>query len=104
MTGATVTGGGGTSTRAGAALVDSPSRWALPITALRVVSPSWAAIWLAVWPCSQSRRKVSTRSLVHSIVYLPERHIAGVEIVYPQYLVIKRNPGDCHLDTPKHNA
>src|SRR5262249_12546228 len=43
---------------------DSPSRCTLPITALRVMPPSSAAIWLADNPSVQSFFSVSTRSSV----------------------------------------
>ena len=42
---------------------------ALPITALRVVSPKASAIWLAVWPFVQSSFNFSTFSSVQLIVY-----------------------------------
>src|SRR3954464_11110077 len=41
---------------------ERPSRWTLPITALRVTFPSSAAIWLAESPPSQSFFNCSTRS------------------------------------------
>src|SRR5258706_10862962 len=41
---------------------ERPSRWTLPITALRVTFPSSAAIWLAESPPSQSFFSCSTRS------------------------------------------
>ena len=43
---------------------ERPSRWTLPITALRVTFPSSAAIWLAESPPSQSFFNCSTRSSV----------------------------------------
>src|SRR5246127_666298 len=43
---------------------DKPSRCTLPITALRVMPPSSAAIWLADNPSVQSFFNVSTRSSV----------------------------------------
>src|SRR4030081_3860401 len=43
---------------------ERPSRWTLPITALRVTFPSSAAIWLAESPLSQSFFSCSTRSSV----------------------------------------
>src|SRR5690606_7081803 len=39
-------------------------RWTLPITALRLTPPSWAAIWLALSPSDQSFFSLSTRSSV----------------------------------------
>src|SRR5437660_903569 len=50
---------------------DNPSRCTLPITALRVMPPSSAAIWLADSPSVQSFFSSSTRSSVHIIVSLP---------------------------------
>ncbi len=44
---------------------DSPRRCTLPITALRVMPPSSAAIWLAERPSDQSFLSCSTRSSVH---------------------------------------
>src|SRR6202163_3723361 len=49
---------------------DSPSRCALPITALRVMPPSSAAIWLADRPSVHNFFNSSTRSSVHIIVSL----------------------------------
>src|SRR5215469_3700392 len=54
---------------------DSPSRCTLPITALRVMPPSSAAIWLADNPSVQSFFSVSTRSSVQ---------------VMPQFLASRR--------------
>src|SRR5882672_168629 len=50
---------------------ESPSRWTLPITALRVTPPSSAAIWLADRPSAQSFFSISTRSSVQFIVNSP---------------------------------
>jgi hypothetical protein len=75
------TGGAGAATGAagGAALIDAspvrtgdgrdcrPRRCALPITALRLTPPSSSAIWLAVWPASQSFLSCSMRSSVHAM-------------------------------------
>src|SRR6266702_3916904 len=44
---------------------DRPRRCTLPITALRVIPPSSAAIWLADRPSIQSFLRSSTRSSVH---------------------------------------
>src|SRR4051812_33134042 len=44
---------------------DSPNRWTLPITALRVMPPSSPAIWLAERPSAHNFLSVSTRSSVH---------------------------------------
>src|ERR1700750_3223614 len=49
---------------------DRPSRCTLPITALRVMPPSSAAIWLADSPSVHSFLRRSTRSSVHIIVFL----------------------------------
>src|SRR6516165_12143466 len=51
---------------------ESPSRWTLPITALRVMPPSSAAIWLAERPSDHSFFRSSTRSSVHDMLPLPE--------------------------------
>jgi hypothetical protein len=48
----------------------SPSRWALPITALRLTPLSSSAIWLAVMPLLHSSFRRSIRSSVHDIVIL----------------------------------
>src|SRR5258706_3762498 len=45
-----------------------PRRWTFPITALRVTSPSFEAIWLALKPSAQCFFKSSTRSSVQLIV------------------------------------
>src|SRR5580704_1392690 len=50
---------------------DSPSRCTLPITALRVMPPSSAAIWLADSPSVHNFLRSSTRSSVHIILSLP---------------------------------
>ena len=47
---------------------ERPSRWTLPITALRVTLPRRPAIWLALKPSPQSFFKSSTRSSVHDIL------------------------------------
>src|SRR5579863_5251201 len=52
---------------------ERPSRWTLPITALRVMPPSSAAIWLAERPSDQSFFKSSTRSSVHDMLNPPQR-------------------------------
>src|ERR1700674_4161197 len=53
---------------------DRPRRCTLPITALRVMPPSTAAIWLAERPSDQSFLSSSTRSSVHDMLFfLPER-------------------------------
>src|SRR5262245_65575262 len=46
---------------------DSPRRCTLPMTALRVMPPSSAAIWLADNPSDHSRLSCSTRSSVQLI-------------------------------------
>src|SRR6476646_2471485 len=50
---------------------ESPSRCTLPITALRVMPPSSAAIWLADSPSVQSLFNVSTRSSVQLMASNP---------------------------------
>src|SRR5262245_22263854 len=50
---------------------ESPSRWTLPITALRVTPPMRLAIWLALSPSDHSFFKVSTRSSFHDILVAP---------------------------------
>src|ERR1700693_6399517 len=52
---------------------DRPSRCTLPMTALRVIPPSSAAIWLAERPSDQSFFKSSTRSSVHDMRNPPQR-------------------------------
>src|SRR6516165_8332928 len=52
---------------------DSPSRCTLPITALRVMPPSSAAIWLADNPSVQSFFSVSTRSSVQVMPQIPRQ-------------------------------
>src|SRR5579863_6571901 len=46
---------------------ERPSRCTLPITALRVIPPSSAAIWLAERPSDHSFFSCSTRSSVHDM-------------------------------------
>ena len=48
---------------------ERPSRWTLPITALRVTLPSRPAIWLALRPSPQSFFSSSTRSSVQAIKF-----------------------------------
>src|SRR5215831_11166253 len=52
---------------------DKPSRCTLPITALRVMPPSSAAIWLADNPSVQSFFSVSTRSSVQVMPQIPRQ-------------------------------
>ncbi len=56
--------GRGRSTTRALVRPDRPRRWTLPITALRVMPPSSAAIWLAERPSDQSFLSCSTRSSV----------------------------------------
>src|SRR5215218_236344 len=70
--------------RDGVARPDRPSRWTLPITALRVTPPSCLAIWLALRPSSQSFFSEATRSSV-------QPPIVAV-IVQPPAV---RRPGGC---------
>ena len=53
----------------------SPSRWALPITAFRVVPPKRSAIWLADNPSTQSFRNIPIRVSLHSISTLLSRYM-----------------------------
>src|SRR5271154_6370118 len=57
---------------------DSPSRCTLPITALRVMPPSSAAIWLAERPSDHSFFNSSTRSSVHDMPDPPQRCARGL--------------------------
>src|SRR5271167_2965761 len=52
---------------------DRPNRCTLPITALRVMPPSSAAIWLAERPSDHSFFNSSTRSSVHDMLNPPEK-------------------------------
>src|SRR3712207_741556 len=61
--------GRGTAVEGAFALPDRPSRCTLPITALRVMPPSSAAIWLAERPSDHSFFRCSTRSSVHVMGY-----------------------------------
>src|SRR5947209_16826799 len=47
---------------------ERPRRCTLPMTALRVIPPSSAAIWLADRPSAHSFLSISTRSSVHDMV------------------------------------
>src|SRR6267378_570865 len=55
---------------------ERPRRCTLPITALRVMPPSSAAIWLADSPSPHNFFRSSTRSSVHIIVFCPCSHRA----------------------------
>src|SRR5262245_25001481 len=61
---------------------ERPSRWTLPITALRVMPPSSPAIWLAERPSAQSFLSNSTRSSVHVISRLPSTR-PGPDAAFP---------------------
>src|SRR6476660_3239017 len=50
---------------------ERPRRWTLPMTALRVMPPSSAAIWLAERPSAQSFFRSSTLSSVQPIGFSP---------------------------------
>src|SRR5262249_9981803 len=52
---------------------ESPRRCTLPITALRVMPPSSAAIRLAEWPSAHSFFSVSTRSSVQLMPQFPRQ-------------------------------
>src|SRR5579859_2585415 len=60
----------------GVARPDSPRRWTLPITALRVTPPSCLAIWLADRPSIHNFLSVSTRSSVQPMAQPPRRPCA----------------------------
>src|SRR5579872_609609 len=57
---------------------ESPSRCTLPITALRVIPPSSAAIWLAERPSDHSFFNSSTRSSVHDMPNPPQSCARGL--------------------------
>src|SRR5271154_4127692 len=57
---------------------DRPRRCTLPITALRVMPPSSAAIWLADRPSDQSFLSCSTRSSLQTSVL---RGLASVQLI-----------------------
>src|SRR5499426_4205317 len=65
--------GRGTAADGDLARPESPSRCTLPITALRVMPPSSAAIWLAESPSVQSFFSVSTRSSVQVMPQIPRQ-------------------------------
>src|SRR4029079_14479412 len=50
---------------------ERPRRWTLPMTALRVMPPSSAAIWLADRPSAHNFLRSSTRSSVQLIGFSP---------------------------------
>src|SRR5580700_1758479 len=64
---------------------DSPRRCTLPITALRVMPPSSAAIWLADSPSPHSFFRLSTRSSVQ-VMRLPStvRRRIGPDRIHPR--------------------
>src|SRR6202023_2211294 len=57
---------------------DRPSRCTLPITALRVMPPSSAAIWLAERPSDHNFLRCSTRSSVQDMGPLHEMTLSEV--------------------------
>src|SRR5215472_10913416 len=63
---------------------DNPSRCTLPITALRVMPPSSAAIWLAERPSDHSFFRSSTRSSVHDMLPLLEPVDQGAARIPPR--------------------
>src|SRR5450631_1513072 len=64
---------------------ERPRRWTLPITALRVMPPSSAAIWLADSPSLHNFFRLSTRSSVQ-VMRLPSavRRRIGLDRIHPQ--------------------
>src|SRR5947209_14913144 len=78
---------------------ERPRRCTLPITALRVMPPSSAAIWLADSPSPQSFFRLSTRSSVQ-VMRLPSavRRRIGLDRIHPR-LGPARGPTRCLLPT-----
>src|SRR5436190_18811809 len=70
---------------------ESPRRWTLPITALRVMPPSSPAIWLADRPSPQSFLSRSTRSSVQDM---------GLSIRRSNSLAESRSPAGDRLGRP----
>src|SRR6202035_2199585 len=72
---------------------DSPRRCTLPITALRVMPPSSAAIWLADRPSPHNFFRLSTRSSVQ-VMRLPSavRRQIGPGRIHPQLRPALRPP------------
>src|SRR5512146_3445537 len=60
---------------------DRPRRWTLPITALRVIPPSSAAIWLADSPSAHNFFRSSTLSSVQLIGFSPSLSRLWVESI-----------------------
>src|SRR5580704_5892198 len=60
---------------------DRPSRCTLPMTALRVMPPSSAAIWLAERPSDHSFFKSSTRSSVHDMPSPPSSPAMALKVL-----------------------
>src|ERR1700687_99319 len=60
---------------------ERPRRWTLPITALRVIPPSSAAIWLADSPSAHSFVRSATLSSVQLIGFSPSLSRLWVESV-----------------------
>src|ERR1700690_2584801 len=58
---------------------ERPRRWTLPITALRVIPPSSAAIWLADRPSAHSFARRATLSSVQLIGFSPRHSKLWVE-------------------------
>src|SRR4051812_2932769 len=65
---------------------ESPRRWTLPITALRVIPPSSPAIWLADSPSAHSFFRRSTRSSVQPMSVLLDQHRVESNPVVPAAL------------------
>src|SRR5215472_15041069 len=71
---------------------ESPSRCTFPITALRVMPPSSAAIWLAERPSDHSFFRSSTRSSVHDMLALPEPADEPAARIPPRGRATRRRP------------
>src|SRR6516164_7816586 len=71
---------------------ESPSRCTFPITALRVMPPSSAAIWLAERPSDHSFFRSSTRSSVHDMPTLLEPVGQAVARIPPRGRAASRHP------------
>src|SRR6516164_7701586 len=71
---------------------ESPSRCTFPITALRVMLPSSAAIWLAERPSDHSFFRSSTRSSVHDMPTLLEPVGQAVARIPPRGRAASRHP------------
>src|ERR1700740_3057559 len=77
----------------------SPSRCTLPITALRVMPPSSAAIWLAERPSDHSFLSSSTRSSVHDMRYPPQTCGQNLGIIPHRARRLENRPTHTHHPT-----